>query len=665
MKLPIGRTPDVPAAASPAPEVTSPGDVAPLRAAASAPTSGSAHATSPVTRDVLIAAALAVVATLYLWLFLDRGWYPHDEGTLGHSAERVLQGELPHRDFDELYTGGLTFFHAAAFRLFGINVMTLRYVLLAVFAVWVPALYYAATRFVRPLLAAAAVLVAVVWSVPAYPAAMPSWYNLFLATFAGCALLRHSETGRKRWLIAAGAAAGVSLLVKVVGLYTIAAALLYFVSRESDEVEDDREWPAKPIARAVAYRLFVIAGLGLFASMLAALAYGYWSASDAAEPIAARAKHAAIVLYHFVLPGAAIAGGLAFRTWMRRGERSNAQRIAALVRLAAPFFLGVAIPIGLFLGPYALGGALDDLARGVLLAPAKRYATASRWPPGPSTAAYAAALLALLAAGWRLRGRRASWLEGGIVGACVVLLAVGPYALAYRAVWYSLQSIVPLVAVAGALALARSPRVERTVIVLGLAAMQNLVQLPFAAPVYVCYVVPLAVLALLSLAPSKMPERLAVPGVVLAFYLLYGVRWIDTGFIHLIGLNYAPHEQTARLTLERGGMRISPAEKVEYERLVPLVQAHARGAYIYAAPDCPEVYFLTGLANPTRTLFDVLDPDNTRSAAMLELLERRRVNVVVLNHQPEFSRLDAELAAAIALRYANVEQVGRFEVRWR
>ena len=40
---------------------------------------------------------LVLVASLaYVWLLLDRGWIPHDEGMLGESALRVLRGELPH-----------------------------------------------------------------------------------------------------------------------------------------------------------------------------------------------------------------------------------------------------------------------------------------------------------------------------------------------------------------------------------------------------------------------------------------------------------------------------------------------------------------------------------------------------------------------------------------
>src|SRR6266700_7747426 len=78
---------------------------------------------------------LLIVMTLsigYMATHLKRGWVPHDEGTLGESAERVLNGELPHRDFDD-YTGGLTVVHALAFREFGFNSASMLIVLFVLF----------------------------------------------------------------------------------------------------------------------------------------------------------------------------------------------------------------------------------------------------------------------------------------------------------------------------------------------------------------------------------------------------------------------------------------------------------------------------------------------------------------------------------------------------
>jgi hypothetical protein len=116
--------------------------------------------------------AVLVVSIGYMLLFIDRGWIPHDEGTLAQSAERVLSGEVPHRDFVHGYTGGLAYLNALAFKLFGMNLLALRYALLAAFVAWVVVFYHAATRLTSVLGAVVVTLTAVFWSVPNYPAGM-------------------------------------------------------------------------------------------------------------------------------------------------------------------------------------------------------------------------------------------------------------------------------------------------------------------------------------------------------------------------------------------------------------------------------------------------------------------------------------------------------------
>ena len=177
------------------------------------------------TRTLLFV-AVWVVALGYTWTYLDRGWVPHDEGTLAFSAARVMDGMVPHLDYDEVYTGGLAFAGAAAFKVFGVDLFTLRLLLFVLFALWIPAVYWSARRFATPSLSVVVTLLAGAWSIPAYSAAVPSWFNLFFAGFAVACLLRHLETSGRRWLVAAGVAAGASILVKVVGLYLVAGCLL-------------------------------------------------------------------------------------------------------------------------------------------------------------------------------------------------------------------------------------------------------------------------------------------------------------------------------------------------------------------------------------------------------------------------------------------------------
>ena len=199
------------------------------------------HATfprSPWTRQPLFARALFafvfLLSAVYMATHLKRGWVPMDEGMWGKSAEYVLAGQLPHRDYLESYTGGLTYLNALAFRVFGVNSASMRYALYLFFLAWLPAFYYIACRFVSPPVASALTFLAVAWGVPNYAGPTPSWYNLFFATFGMAALLRYIEVQKLRWLVVAGMCGGISFLVKQVGLFFIAAALLFFLLREQE-----------------------------------------------------------------------------------------------------------------------------------------------------------------------------------------------------------------------------------------------------------------------------------------------------------------------------------------------------------------------------------------------------------------------------------------------
>src|SRR5258705_1672068 len=102
-----------------------------------------------------------LLSATYAGMNVNKGWFPHDEGTLGQAAERVLQGEMPHRDFTDPYTGGLSYLEAYIFRLFGIDLIWLRVFLFAVFLAWVPAVYAISREFLSPWAAGGVTLVAV------------------------------------------------------------------------------------------------------------------------------------------------------------------------------------------------------------------------------------------------------------------------------------------------------------------------------------------------------------------------------------------------------------------------------------------------------------------------------------------------------------------------
>jgi hypothetical protein len=607
----------------------------------------------PRQRRFLLGALL--VGGLYLGAYLTRGWYPHDEGALGQTAERVLLGEVPHRDFDEPYTGLLTYLHAVAFAVGGVRLPVLRAPLFLAALFWLGAVYHIARRSTTPLVAALVTLLALVWSVPNYPASMPSWYNLFCATFGVLALLKWREDGaRTRWLFAAGVAGGISFLFKLTGLFYVAGVLLYlvFATRTTPAGEE-----TTPGSGRLPTLLISLALLGFVFLLWRAIAPFYQ-----VRP-----------LVHFVLPGAALAGALIFREW-QRPVTGTTRRLKALLAAGIPFLAGVALPVLLFAAGYAAAGGLDALVRGVFIAPFRRLAFANMQPPAPFWA------LAMVPLGILLRPRsdatHSRWRRIGLLTGAVLALVLwlaSTDSFPHRVVWQSLRVVIPALALCGA-AVISSPRLtsgwttgaaERFVLLTTLAALTSLVQFPFSAPIYFLYVAPLALLALVALLAGigNTPPPLAAATMV--FYGAFAVLLVTPGATRGMGLRTESAVRTVALQLPRGGLRIYPADAELYEELIPQVRARAGRGEIWAGPDAPEVYFLGGFRNRTRLIFDFFGTDDG-AADVIRQVNRFEVKAVVINSRPSFSQpLSGPLHALLRQRFPGSETIGRFELRWR
>jgi hypothetical protein len=631
----------------------------PRSAGATSPKSGTEAGAIPAVRAsqaLLIVAAVMVGSGLYTYWRLGRGWIPFDDGALAQSAERVLQGELPHRDFDDVYTGGLALLNAGAFKLFGTNLMSLRLMVLAAFMAWLPSVYYIAARFVRPLAAGAVMTLAAVWTLPNYPAAMPSWYNLFFATFGVAALFRYLEDRRARWLVVAGVAGGLSFLMKVVGLYYVAGVLLFLVFHVHEEARAETR-----TGSGAAYAAFVSACLAAFALAIGALV---------------SKQFRAVNVLHFLVPPMFVSALLAQNEWKEPAGPSR-ERFVRLVRVAGIFLGGVAIPVALFLVPYAASGSVGAFVHGVFVLPTRRFAFTIVYNPPPVWTLVALIPVALLLYyARRLESRTPRWLLVGLVLAlATVCVATATNVPLYRGVWFSMLNLIPAVTVLGVRVLSQrraaddgSPLLrERTFLLLSVTAVCSLVQYPFAVPNYFLYVAPLVLLTMIALSSYAQPMARGIPVVLLGFYLAFAVMRNNSVPLSAMGFLYWPYDKTTPLPMERGGgVAVTEGDAADWGAVVTLLKAHARGGYVWASADCPEIYFLSGFRNPTRSLFEFLDEPEGRSERTLRALDAHGVTVIVLNRWPAFSpTLTSRLLDGIYQRYPYGQDVNRFHVRWR
>jgi hypothetical protein len=162
------------------------------------------------------------IATIWLSLFYDRGFNHFDEGNAIYPAIRVLNGELPHRDFATLYTGGIYYLYAALFKIFGIHAGLIR-VSLAV-AVGLTSIMTAAIagRLIPGMWRFLPALV-FLFAFPINPTAFHSWYAVLFGITSLLFLVRFLETGHAREIALAGFAAGLGFLSKqTMGAFTLA-----------------------------------------------------------------------------------------------------------------------------------------------------------------------------------------------------------------------------------------------------------------------------------------------------------------------------------------------------------------------------------------------------------------------------------------------------------
>jgi hypothetical protein len=591
---------------------------------------------------------------LYVALALDGHWVADDEGLLGQSAERALAGELPHRDFADAYTGGLTLLHAWAFRSFGVDLIVLRYLLLFCTALWIPGLYACFARFLGPLASCALTALAVVWSVPNYPAAMPSWYNLYLATLGLLLLFRHCEGRERRWLFLAGVAAGVSIAIKIAGLFFLAASLLYLVvhgARSSIETSgggSGLRW---------LYLFVVVAGLGCFAAGVLGLVWSSMTPSHA---------------FHYVLPGLALAAVAAIAA-ARSDGAGRGDRLTALLADVAVLLAGSMLPLILLAIPYAATGSLGALLHGVFVAPATRLIDAA-WPPRPLAVALPAAALGLLTLSLGSALNRLRWVVVGLtLGLVAAAFGGGGGDAVYWLGWLALSQSTPFIVLAGSVVLVhrrlQQPAADRSWLpafaALSAAGMCSLVQYPFAAPIYFSYVAPLTLVAAAAVWRLWAVRRAADVGVVVAALLLFGVGWLNGRGEGAMWYGLRPRPPLVALGIDRASLRVPQPDAMLYRRLVAELRRHARGGYTYAGPDTPEVYYLAGLRNPTRAMFEFME-QGTADGPPPSRLRAYGVTAVAINRRPKFSRpLPDTVVAAFEREFPASVDIGKFTVRWK
>ena len=170
--------------------------------------------------DRLVTLGVAAFAAALYLTFLGYGYQLEDEGTILYQILRTYRGERPYLDFNTGYTPAIFYMNAGLFRLFGVSVVPIR-IALALGNVLAVVLVYRLARRLAPV--AESLCAALVYALfmpffagqfASFNIPYPAWYAVAAWLAAQIASVRAVETGRRGWLVAAGAAAGVAFSFK-------------------------------------------------------------------------------------------------------------------------------------------------------------------------------------------------------------------------------------------------------------------------------------------------------------------------------------------------------------------------------------------------------------------------------------------------------------------
>jgi hypothetical protein len=320
---------------------------------------------------------------------------------------------------------------------------------------------------------------------------------------------------------------------------------------------------------------------------------------------------------------------------------------------------------------------LQSWIEGVFILPTKRLAFASREPASLKWVnLLATAVLSfglIKARTMRSPLRMSAKIAIGTL-LCVAVIVSGFQKGTYHFLWFALVLLIPVTTCAVAL----TPAVGSKVFALTAAlALCSLIQYPYAAPIYLVYVLPLAVLTWAAYGTLRPHYSRFLFATLALAYLGFFVLRVTPSYVNAMGLYATGWKQPSTLEIARaGGLRVAPAQATEYSQAVSTMQQHRRGEYTFAAIDAPEIYFLSGMKSTSRGLFDFFEDAPPLAYHLLDDLNQHGVNVIALKTPeetgltklgtPSFSKpMDTAVVQQLREQFPNSRVIGHFEVRWK
>ena len=214
-----------------------------------------------------------LTASWLLYAYHDRFWYPPDEGNYAHVAQRILEGETLNLQIQDVHPGYINFVNAAALRLFGADLLSLRYPLVFAGLIQAAALFLIFPRH-EPWRAAVAVIAATALGAIQFLNPTAHWQCLALVVLSIAALPASSRMVRR--LVGIGILVGVIALFRQLTGFLVGLGALTFLLWEagSRSTEQTNAIVGRFVAASMAIAL--AAYLALASDVSGIILFGIW-----------------------------------------------------------------------------------------------------------------------------------------------------------------------------------------------------------------------------------------------------------------------------------------------------------------------------------------------------------------------------------------------------
>ncbi len=558
-------------------------------------------------------AACAVGANaVLLWFFHNRFWYAPDEGNYAHVAERLLNGEVLNLQIQDIHPGYINFANAAALRIFGLDLLSLRYPLVLMAftqAVLIFILFYRSGR--RRIAAAAAVAINALGLVH-FLNPTSNWYSLFLVVLIACAIVWLPREWKGRILVIGFLTGTLILFRQLSGVLVCMGVVTCLLLEAESEASSSR------YGRPVLSRLLIA---------IMALGLGWYLAKNTD-------------LTGFVLFGFC---PLLILAWLFASTRADNRSVVTIVSGLTIGGIVASLPLVAY---HVLSGSIQAWLNDTIV-----NAVGLTKLPFINQQLYGKLLTTGVTQLFRFR-------------------SLGELLNAFY--W----TAVPLLAFVHGVVLLRfltrnAKAISSTYALPILAVFYAIVSVHFQIPVYMYYTAGLSIVGLLWLVSINHSRMQYV--VVLLAILLSGVgvyyhagQPLSGSFADLFGgrRNISKLSNTAS-SISRASLKIAADENNRYVEILKLIDSQTTPAEsILALPTNAELYFLSGRRNPFRfynTALGVRTPEDLEMVK--QLIDNSPPKLVIHRADDKYNTAYAqEIVRFVAERYELLGETHGFTV---